>query len=81
MTNCQLAKVSNKSRPSGRQTKFKEMAILEKMGWLGNTLHHANRAELETTGEDRPGQETLESCAWPMLREEPRADGIHIHNK
>ena len=36
--------------------------------------HHANGPELETTGEDRPGQETLERCsAWPMLQEEPRA--------
>ena len=33
---------------------------------------HANRVRLATTGEDRPGQETLErSCAWPMLQDEP----------
>ena len=32
------------------------------------------QTELETTGEDRPGQDTLERCcAWPMLQEEPRA--------
>ena len=37
----------------------------------GRDWDHANRAEL-TTGEDRPGQETLERCcAWPMLQEEP----------
>ena len=36
--------------------------------------HHPNGAELETTGENRPGQETLEtSCAWPMLQAEPMA--------
>ena len=36
--------------------------------------HHTNWAELATTGEDRPGQETLERCcAWPMLQDEPRA--------
>ena len=28
--------------------------------------------ELATTGEDRPGQDTVvSSCAWPMLRELP----------
>ena len=37
-------------------------------------ITHANGAELETTGEDRPGLDTLEGCcAWPMLQEEPRA--------
>ena len=36
--------------------------------------HHAHGAELATIGEDRTGQETLESrCAWPILQEEPRA--------
>ena len=47
---------------------------VEPPGQAKEGRHHANGTELETTGEDRPGQETLErSCAWPMLQEEPRA--------
>ena len=38
----------------------------------GTDRDHAKGAELATTGEDRPGQETLERCcAWPRLQEEP----------
>ena len=39
---------------------------------LGQTSR-ANGAELETTGDDRPGQEMLERMfAWHMLQEVPR---------
>ena len=38
----------------------------------GTDRDHAKGAELATTGEDRPGQETLErSCSRPTLQEEP----------
>ena len=57
--------------PQGKRTRGETKKHLAAWPW---GRHHANGTELETTGEDRPGQETLErSCAWPMLQEEPRA--------
>ncbi len=42
--------------------------------WRRDLEADITQTELETTGEDRPGQETLERCCtWPMLQEEPRA--------